>query len=405
MDLSKLSDDELRALYAKSVPQAPQEAKDGILSALGHGLGLDVRAGVKGVTGLPGALANVTTVPLLNAAVSPFTDRRFGDQNKVVDQNLTTMGVPEPQNGMERVGVDALSAATGAGGVAKVAGKVAEAAPGVMQQIAQLLSRNVGTQVAAGGAAGAGGSVAREAGAGPMVQTIAALLSGIGVPAAGNLAGRMGGHAIEPYTDSGITAIKNRTLNTIVGDRRQGVIDALGSSRSIVPGSNPTAAEAAVPAGSTELSGLEKLLAGKYDPSGYRDIKTGAEAARQAAEESGQTLGLNVDRGRAALNEEMGRTGAPRAADLLGQSLQMGQHDVPPMLERKVMILRAIMNRLTGTATERALVPLTQDMKDPAVVRELLLKAGPEEKPALMEQLARLLAGTAQGGAQTNGGQ
>src|SRR3990167_9033771 len=69
-------------------------------------------------------------------------------------------------------------------------------------------------------------------------------------------------------------------LDEALGSRRAAVVKELKAPQVIVPGSQPTAPEAAVRAGRPEFAGLQKLGAQKIDPSGYRDIEKAQEAAR-----------------------------------------------------------------------------------------------------------------------------
>lgn len=70
---------------------------------------------------------------------------------------------------------------------------------------------------------------------------------------------KAGYHVIEPMFDKGQAAIKQRALVEAAGDRGQQVLNALRDPKqNIVPGSLPTAGEAAVPAGSVEFSALQK---------------------------------------------------------------------------------------------------------------------------------------------------
>lgn len=89
-------------------------------------------------------------------------------------------------------------------------------------------------------------------------------------------------HIIEPHLPGGIQRVAGRTANTAAGSRQADVVDALENSRSLVPGSNPTAGEAAVPAGSTEFAGLQRIVRDIL-PSDYRARSEAQEGARRAA--------------------------------------------------------------------------------------------------------------------------
>lgn len=290
----------MKTLPGVGAPQAPQEE-----DSLFRQLGLTARAGIRGVTALPGMLADVTTRPALNAGLAAFgSDKRFPPQGQAVEQALTAAGVPEPQTGGERVVQDVAGAMTGVGSTAKLAELVAKGGPALKQAIARIFASRQGAQVAAAGTGGAAMGGAREAGAGPGGQ-MAAAMAGSVLPAAGAAAlrvpagvthrlvepyipkrpvpGALRERLSDPFIPSGIDRIKSRTLADLVGQRKGAVVDALNDPSELVPGSRPTAAEAATSAGSTELAAAQKLLANKFDPSGYADMGAAQEAARLAA--------------------------------------------------------------------------------------------------------------------------
>lgn len=66
------------------------------------------------------------------------------------------------------------------------------------------------------------------------------------------------------------------------GERTPGVLSELDNARPLVPGSNPTAGEAAVNAGSTEFAALQRI-AKENDPSAYHGVLQQQEAARRGA--------------------------------------------------------------------------------------------------------------------------
>ena len=75
------------------------------------------------------------------------------------------LGLPQPQNALERVVGDITGTMVGAGGIAGIAGKVAPMAQGIPKALAKLLSSNPGALTASAAGAGAGGGLAREGGA------------------------------------------------------------------------------------------------------------------------------------------------------------------------------------------------------------------------------------------------
>jgi hypothetical protein len=98
----------------------------------------------------------------------------------------------------------------------------------------------------------------------------------------GRSAYRVGRNVIDPLLPGGTERAVGRTMLRAVGDKRDQVMQALRSPSEIVPGSVPTAAEAAAPAGSAEFSGLQRLAEQRM-PTAYADIQRAQETARKAA--------------------------------------------------------------------------------------------------------------------------
>lgn len=121
------------------------------------------------------------------------------------------------------------------------------------------------------------------------VQAIPTVLGGMAGPSAQNAvtapvkaAGRVARNVIDPWTSGGIERAVGRTAVEAAGPKRQAVIDALRQNRQIVPGSMPTAGEAAAGAGSAEFSGLQRAVEGRQ-PSAFFGRASEQEAARIAA--------------------------------------------------------------------------------------------------------------------------
>lgn len=83
------------------------------------------------------------------------------------------------------------------------------------------------------------------------------------------LIGRGVRNVVQPYLGEwGADRAAGRLANSVAGDRAPQVIQNLQNPQTIVPGSNPTAGQAAVPAGSAEFSALQNIV-GQKDPSKY----------------------------------------------------------------------------------------------------------------------------------------
>lgn len=84
---------------------------------------------------------------------------------------------------------------------------------------------------------------------------------------------------VEPIVDK--AAVKGRAYVQAAGDKVDDVISNLRANKQMVPGSAPTAGEAAVPAGSAEFSALQNA-ASKFMPSEYQARIDSQNAARLA---------------------------------------------------------------------------------------------------------------------------
>ena len=90
---------------------------------------------------------------------------------------------------------------------------------------------------------------------------------------------------IDARLPGGVERAVGRTLLKLAGEKRAPVMAALAEPSQVVPGSLPTAAEAAAKAGSAELSGAQRIAEQRI-PTAYQDISRAQEAARQGAIQS-----------------------------------------------------------------------------------------------------------------------
>lgn len=115
------------------------------------------------------------------------------------------------------------------------------------------------------------------------VQTATGMALGFGIPAVTEGVSRTAKAIyqglVEPRFGAGRKAIKSRTLLEAAGPRAPQVISELRKPGEIVPGSMPTAAEAAAGAGSAEFSALQKS-ASEVLPSEYVARESAQNAAR-----------------------------------------------------------------------------------------------------------------------------
>lgn len=89
-------------------------------------------------------------------------------------------------------------------------------------------------------------------------------------------------NVIDPWLPGGINRAVGRTANAAAGPGQQAIINALRANEQIVPGSMPTAGQAAAPVGRAEFSGLQEAVKGRA-PTEYENITQAQNAARVKA--------------------------------------------------------------------------------------------------------------------------
>jgi hypothetical protein len=171
----------LAAAIAQATAQARAQEPVGQTADLERQLGLTARAGAQGAAGVVGlAYDPIAAVQnyLFGTEVQPLREQ--------VKRVLTELGVPEPENAMERV-IGAISeGAVGAGGQVALARGAERVLTAGAQRVAGQLAAQPGAQAAAGGTGGGAAQAVAEAGGGPGAQLAAGL-------AGGALGGRVAG--------------------------------------------------------------------------------------------------------------------------------------------------------------------------------------------------------------------
>ena len=151
-------------------------------------IGLTARYGLEG-------LAN--NAQLLSEPIRYVTDRLTGSTGKTKPAGVLAsefadyIGLPKPQGADERVVGDATRLMAGAGALGGAA-QAASSLPGALGRAGAFLSANMGQQTAAAAGAGLAGGASREAGGSPLMQTVAALLGGVGAGMGVNAAAGLG---------------------------------------------------------------------------------------------------------------------------------------------------------------------------------------------------------------------
>jgi len=223
----------------------------------GRQIGLTARAGIQGVGDFADMLA------------SPF---RYGMnqvganiQGRTGEAVANLMRLPKAETRIERIAEAGAEAMAPAGMFLKGGQLMSKAAPPVVRAVGELLKAAPKTNIGLSGVAGVSAQVAEEEGAGAWGQMAAAL----GVPIAMMLSIKATGATLarardilsSVLTDKGATRSAGRVATDVAGQAAPAIPGTLRA------GENPqTAAQAALPAGSAEFSGLERL-AGVKSPS------------------------------------------------------------------------------------------------------------------------------------------
>lgn len=203
-------------------------------------------------------------------------------------------GLPKPENATERVVGDiARTMATGAS-IAGAASQAAKMLTGIPKIVAEMLAANQGAQAVSSAAAGAGGGIARESGAGDMGQAGAALAAGMAVPTAGALLSGAGSKIADAAATVGASYGNKRAIERIAGQAAREIAGdtapiqqhILANAPDLVPGVRPDVQQALAAAnmGSGGRIGgatmrLQKDLTGA---SGIEDILPANAAAQKA---------------------------------------------------------------------------------------------------------------------------
>lgn len=262
----------------------PADAAPSMVGQLMRQAGLAARYATEGIAGLPNmigdALNKVINDPSALAALPPGTLRspiQLGAPSQALSSLLTQAGLPSPNTPTERVVGGVTRALAGTGGAIKAA----EQAPG---EIAALLASRPGAQAASAAAAGASGAAAQNVGAGPLGEMLASLAGGVGGAGAMALGQAALGAAarglpqvLKPFTQAGQDDIVGATLNRFASDKGTALQNMDADAGEIVPGSQPTSAQAGRDAG---LLQLERAL-GAQD-SQFQVRKSENNSARNA---------------------------------------------------------------------------------------------------------------------------
>ena len=183
-----------------------QSVGDNIMDA-GRQVGLTARYGLEGL----GQAAGVVTEPLrqvVNVGARAVGLPEAMSTADLASTAANSVGLPEPRNANERVVGDIARTMAGAGGLAGASRAAANATTGLVSNVAGMMGANPTQQILGAGGAGAAGGSVREAGGGPVAQTVAAIGGGLAVPwAAGSAANvaRSVGNRLQSFSPAQIS--------------------------------------------------------------------------------------------------------------------------------------------------------------------------------------------------------
>ena len=289
---SLLDEARARGLVPKSEGAAPAEipvAQKG-QSAFDRASAGDIFAGLPATRMLAGAAAPIIGAAQIGANIGDYIAEKMG-QDPVLGKYLADkIGEYEAskKRGMAALGDTGVDLA----GLAAGGGTVGLALRGVAPATSYLGRIAQGTAVGAG--AGATTPTATPGLAETGKQTVIGAALGGAIPAITPIIAK-GSQAvyrtlIEPFTNP--TAIKGRAYMEAAGEKAPEIINALRTNVPVVPGSLPTAGEAAISAGRPEFSALQ-ASAERVLPTNYLARSDARNVAR--SNQLGQVAGTEAD--------------------------------------------------------------------------------------------------------------
>lgn len=265
-DYSKLSDADLEAIVANDWNKVSEEGLKVLVGErpkqrtvpeeLMRQLGLTGRAAIQGALGLPALIsqAPVSAIDLAIAGGRKLTGANIptlaeiGVRPLEAGRNIASMlGLPEPESRSERMAGQVAEALTGVGATTIPARMLAQtAASPVTREVSRTLAENPQLQMLAGAGSASAAELAKEKGAGPGGQFMAAMVGGMLVPGGGaatQIAGRAAPSIVKPLTQEGREVITGQVLRKLATEP-ESAIAALEASTSRVPGVRPMTAGA-----------------------------------------------------------------------------------------------------------------------------------------------------------------
>lgn len=258
------------AAPAQSAPAAaPAPAEPGFFEDIGktakdvgRQVGLFARHAPVGLA----RMAEIGTEPIRQVIVNPIA-RLIGAPEAAplgesVNRAATALGLPEPQNELERVVGEGTQMMAGGAGMAGGAQKLSQVSTGAARNVLQSLAARPGAQSVSAATAGLSGGAAKEGGASPGWQALASLAGGIGGGVAANklqdIATAGGQSLMRMLRPAPVTQAVDQTISTIL--ERSG-IDWSRVPERVRQGMRQDAAEALRTGQDLDPAALRRLLA------------------------------------------------------------------------------------------------------------------------------------------------
>lgn len=219
----------------------------------GRQLGLTARAGIQGT----GDLLDLAASPI-RYAINRQLPQSMQIQGRTGEAIADKFDLPKAETEMERIGESGAEAIAPAGMLLKGGQLMSKAASPAIQRVGEFFKAAPKTNLGLSGVSGVSSQVAEEGGAGEWEQMAAAL----GVPVAMMLSLKATGASIQRVRDIFSSVFTNKGATRAAG---RVVTDVAGPAAPAIPGNlragmePQTSAQAALPAGSAEFSGLERI--------------------------------------------------------------------------------------------------------------------------------------------------
>lgn len=179
-------------------PEEPKTDVKGMTGAVTRGLTVPASQALAGAVlgsplGPPGMVAGAAAGPIVFGlgdlaieGVNSYFGTDYGTSRGAITKLLDSLGTPKPDTAAEKITEAVTEGLASGGGTAagfKKAGEIAKSGT-KLQKVSEFMGQKPLEQLAIGGAASLASSGAQEAGAGPVVSTLAGLGAAVSVPAA-----------------------------------------------------------------------------------------------------------------------------------------------------------------------------------------------------------------------------